>query len=89
MRPAKLTVPCQILSSISCDPLAMANIVLNIVALYLLVGLLFAIPFVVKGAGAIDPVARGGSWGFRVIIVPGVLVFWPLLAKPEISPGSS
>ena len=47
---------------------------------YLAVGLLFAIPFVWKGAGQIDPVAREGTWGFRLIIIPGVIAMWPLLA---------
>ncbi|MCE9616228.1 MAG: hypothetical protein K8T26_18300 [Lentisphaerae bacterium] len=47
---------------------------------YALAGLLFALAFVTRGAGRIDPVARGGSWGFRVIIIPGVLALWPYLA---------
>ena len=48
-------------------------------ALYLLAGLVFAIPFVIKGVAVIDEGARGSSWGFRLIIIPGVTVFWPVL----------
>jgi hypothetical protein len=46
---------------------------------YLLGGLLFAIPFVLVGAGRIDPHAAHGSWGFRILIIPGAMIFWPLL----------
>ena len=46
---------------------------------YLTMGLLFAIAFVCLGAGRIDPHARGGSWGFRFLILPGAAALWPLL----------
>lgn len=52
---------------------------LRIASGYLLVGILFAFAFVAKGAGKIDPVAKHGTWGFRVLIFPGVVAFWPLL----------
>ena len=48
---------------------------------YALVGLLFAVAFVLRGAARIDPQAVGGSWGFRLAILPGVVAFWPLLAR--------
>jgi len=48
-------------------------------------GLLFVIPFVIKGVTAIDPDgAHGTKWGFRVIIIPGTIVFWPVLLKKWI-----
>lgn len=59
----------------------MASIIVTVVGLYLGAGLLFAIPFVLRGAGKIDPVARAGTWGFRVLILPGVVAFWPLLLR--------
>ena len=52
-----------------------------LVELYLVVGLLFALGFVVRGVGRIDPVAAGGTWGFRIAILPGCVVLWPLLAR--------
>ena len=55
--------------------------ILIIVAMYLAAGLIFAIPFVLKGVTQIDEGAIGSKWGFRVIIIPGVMVFWPLLLK--------
>jgi hypothetical protein len=54
---------------------------LDVVAMYLLMGLLFAIPFVIKGVSKIDEGAHGSAWGFRMIIIPGTIVFWPLLLK--------
>lgn len=48
---------------------------------YLLCGIVFAIPFALKGAGKIDPHAQHGSWGFRLLIVPGAMFLWPLLTS--------
>ena len=61
------------------------SIILTIIAIYLATGLLFAIPFVVKGVSKVDEGAHGATWGFRVIIIPGTIVFWPLLLKRWIS----
>jgi hypothetical protein len=60
---------------------ALAGIVVRIGGLYLAVGVLFAIPFVTRGVQRIDPAARDGSWGFRILIVPGATLLWPLLAR--------
>ena len=59
----------------------LAIIILLLAAAYLLMGLLFAIPFVIKGVTRIDEGARGSGWGFRLIIIPGTIVFWPFLLK--------
>ena len=56
------------------------EVLLIIMASYLACGLLFAVPFVITGVGKIDPHAVHGSWGFRVLIVPGTMLLWPLLA---------
>jgi hypothetical protein len=54
---------------------------LIVLGAYLICGLLFAIPFVVMGAGKIDSQARHGGWGFRLLIIPGAMALWPLLAR--------
>ena len=54
---------------------------LRVLGLYLSSGLVFAIPFVLVGVGRVDPHAAHGSWGFRVLIIPGTMFFWPLLAR--------
>ncbi len=53
----------------------------TLLGIYAGLGLLFAVAFVVRGAARIDPQADGGSWGFRLAILPGVAALWPLLAR--------
>jgi hypothetical protein len=60
------------------------NSILLIAAIYLSCGLLFAIPFVIKGVSKIDEGAQGGSVGFRIIIIPGTMIFWPVLLRKWI-----
>jgi hypothetical protein len=57
------------------------TVLLTAAAIYCLLGLVFAIPFVIKGVNSIDESAAHGSAGFRIIIIPGVMVFWPVLLK--------
>ena len=58
-----------------------AAIFLILLGAYLAVGLVFAIPFVLFGVKKIDPHAAHGSWGFRLLIIPGTMAFWPLLLR--------
>jgi hypothetical protein len=60
------------------------SVLLMSIALYLTTGFLFAIPFLIKGVTSIDEGAHGSSWGFRVIIIPGTIVFWPFLLRKWI-----
>lgn len=60
------------------------EIILWLVSLYLVCGLAFAIPFILKGVEKIDEGAQGATWGFKVIIIPGTAVFWPLLLRKWI-----
>ena len=60
------------------------NVILIVGAVYLAAGLVFSIPFVIKGVIQIDEGAVGSKWGFRLIIIPGSMVFWPLLLKKWI-----
>lgn len=48
--------------------------------LYLAAGLLFALVFVTLGVQRLDGDAKGATVGFRVLIVPGAVLLWPLLA---------
>lgn len=61
-------------------PEPVARLVLTVAGAYLLAGVLFAIPFAWRGAGALEPVAREGTLGFRLLILPGAVTLWPLLA---------
>ena len=58
-----------------------AAVFLILLGTHLVCGLLFAIPFALFGAPKIDSHARHGSWGFRLLIMPGTMVFWPLLLR--------
>ena len=58
----------------------LAVMIVRIVGSYLAVGVLFGLAFVLFGAARVDPAAREGSWGFRVLILPGTVALWPLLA---------
>ena len=60
--------------------MTLATTVVTLVTLYLAAGLVFAVAFVLRGASRIDPAAARGTWGFRLVILPGVMAFWPLLA---------
>jgi hypothetical protein len=55
--------------------------ILGALGVYLLVGLLVAIPFAFVGAKTIDPSAAEGTWGFKLLIIPGTMVFWPLMLR--------
>ena len=57
---------------------AAVNMFVGVLALYALVGLLFAIVFVGYGVQRIDTQARGAGLGFRLLILPGVAAFWPM-----------
>jgi hypothetical protein len=59
----------------------MVQVILIIFLIYLLSGVLFVIPFLMKGLTKVDEGAHGGSIGFKLIIIPGVIVFWPVLLK--------
>lgn len=59
----------------------LATFLVILVALYALGGIAFAVFFVRRGVDLIDPSARESSWGFRLIIFPGSVAFWPLLLK--------
>lgn len=46
---------------------------------YLVLGALFAVPFVIWGVARVDPVAKEGTLGFRLLLLPGCAALWPLL----------
>ena len=46
---------------------------------YVGIGVLFALWFVVRGVQRVDHEAAGGSAGFRVLIFPASVALWPLL----------
>ncbi len=51
------------------------------VGVYGLVGVVFASAFVARGVGRVDRAAKGASWAFRLMILPGAAALWPLLLR--------
>ncbi len=45
------------------------------------IGFAFALFFVTAGLARVDRTAASGTVGFRVLIFPGVVALWPLLAR--------
>jgi hypothetical protein len=56
-----------------------AEFFIDALALYGLAGAVFAIAFVTAGIHRVDPLARHAPVSFRLIVIPGVAAFWPLL----------
>jgi len=52
---------------------------------YTALGVAFALAFVTMGVKRIDSQAVGGSIGFRLLVFPGSVAFWPLLLRRWIS----
>jgi hypothetical protein len=59
----------------------MTEILLGLAGLYLCCGLIFTVPFVLVGVGKLDAHAVHGTWGFRLLIIPGTMFLWPVLAR--------
>lgn len=57
-----------------------AELVLLVAAGYLATGLLFGLAFVTVGVARLDPAARDTSAAFRILILPGSVALWPVLA---------
>jgi hypothetical protein len=60
-------------------PLILARLIVAGAAAYAALGAAFAAAFVTRGVSRIDPGAKGSQWGFRLLIVPGVVALWPYL----------
>ena len=56
-----------------------AELLVGLMTVYAVAGVAFAVPFAIRGVTRIDPLGAGSPWSFRLLIVPGTIVFWPLL----------
>jgi hypothetical protein len=57
----------------------LANALVYTLAAYAILGLMFALPFVIWGVQRLDSEAKGSGIGFRLLIVSGVTALWPML----------
>ena len=53
----------------------------RLLLIYAAIGVVFAVAFSARGVERVDPAAEGGTWGFRVLIVPGSAALWPWLLR--------
>jgi hypothetical protein len=61
-------------------PMAVAQWLLTVAVLYAAAGLLVGPAFVAWGVTRVDPAAKGSRWTFRLLILPGAAMLWPLIA---------
>jgi len=57
------------------------SVTVSVLGVYLLIGLLFALAFAVKGVQQVDHAAEGTGIGFRLLIIPGTVALWPILLR--------
>lgn len=69
--------------------MTVAEVIVTGGAVYALVGLLFGVWFVTIGVTRFDPAARGTSPLFRLLILPGCVALWPLLAVKRLTRGET
>ncbi len=60
---------------------AVTTLLVYTVYFYAAFGLFFGTVFVTVGVSRVDEQAHGSGWGFRLLILPGSIAFWPLLMK--------
>jgi hypothetical protein len=64
--------------------------IFRLAGIYLALGLLCALWLAFSRMGRLDPGAKAGSLGFRLLIIPGLCVFWPMfllrLTRGETTP---
>lgn len=57
----------------------LAEMIVTGFGLYVLIGLVFGLIFVIAFVGRIDPGAKGMPIKARLLILPGVIGLWPLM----------
>ena len=55
-----------------------AGFIVSALATYLVCGMVFAAVFLWRWVGRLDPLAAHGTFGFRMLVFPGVTALWPL-----------
>ena len=54
---------------------------LLVTGLYMAIGLLIGVAFIIKGVTTVDSTAHGAPWSFRLIILPGAAALWPAVLR--------
>lgn len=59
--------------------MALAEAFVAALGLYAVAGVVFAAAFLMLGVRRVDDAAAGSTWGFYLMILPGVAALWPVL----------
>lgn len=62
-------------------PADIAGAIVLLALAYAAIGLILALAFVTVGVGKVDHAAAGAPWSFRLLILPGAAVLWPVIAR--------
>lgn len=62
-------------------PPVVAEWIVMLAAVYLVLGLVFAVLFLARGVQIVDSHAEAAGLAARLILLPGTMVFWPVLLK--------
>lgn len=63
----------------------LASVIVWFAGAYLAAGVVTAIVSIVRGLGRIDPDAVNATWGFRLIVFPGLVLLWPVIVRRMMS----
>ncbi len=63
---------------------ALVTVFFILLLVYLICGVVFTFFFLARGLQKVDEDVPGSSWGFRIIIIPGCIVLWPVLMRKWI-----
>lgn len=61
--------------------IALAQWTVWLLTAYVVIGVVLGAAFVWRGVQHIDPSARDGTIGFRLLIFPGCVALWPLILQ--------
>jgi hypothetical protein len=56
-------------------------IIIYFTLIYLVLGIVFSIPFLSKWIHTLDEATRESGLAFKLTILPGCVIFWPALLK--------
>lgn len=59
-------------------------LILYIIVTYILGGLVFSMIFLVRWIDKVDDATAETSWAFKLIILPGCIVFWPIMLRKTL-----
>jgi hypothetical protein len=65
----------------------LAQTLVDAVLVYACIGVLVAAWISLRGLHRLTPVAARGTWGFRLLILPGLTALWPLMLTRLIRGG--